>query len=124
MVGGRGGGEQWAGRGPREPLSPGAGTEHGRLKGAGPLAARPWPPQDRGPGCRVPFPSHGPRGPGSPASDLARVHLAHDARGAPSAEETRKRQMMRKLVLLGFTLQVLICFSSAADLLKYMKMCF
>lgn len=32
--------------------------------------------------------------------------------------------MMQKTVLLGFALQVLICFSLAADLLKYMKMCF
>lgn len=32
--------------------------------------------------------------------------------------------MMQKPVLLDFALQVLICFSSVADLLKYMKMCF
>lgn len=64
-----------------EALNQGPEQSSGRLKGAGSLAAQPRLPQDRGPGCKAPFPSHGPPGPGSPASVLARVHLAQERAG-------------------------------------------
>lgn len=64
-----------------EALNQGPEQSSGRLKGAGSLAAQLRPPQDRGPGCKAPFPSHDPRGPGSPASVLAGVHLAQELAG-------------------------------------------
>lgn len=112
--------------------------ELGRLQEAGaklqplPLTSQPSPHQPAittpGRGSRL---CSGPtaRAPGSPASGLARAHVAHEEAWLLPGEnrsvgESGKRQTMHGSVRLRFAGSDFFFLIITADLLKYMKMCF